>query len=138
MPDDLRVLLVDDHDLFRTGLRNLLEDQGLNVVGEAANGAEAAAMQSLIDTFRVDAARIVADIDRACVGGDVEAFEEAVRAMILCTQVFGVSRVRDILGSMATPTPAKLRLQGADFVHRLESELARLDAAVIDYLKTTK
>jgi DNA-binding NarL/FixJ family response regulator len=39
--DDLRVLLVDDHDLFRTGLRNLLEDQGLHVVGEAATGEEA-------------------------------------------------------------------------------------------------
>jgi DNA-binding NarL/FixJ family response regulator len=29
---------VDDHDLFRTGLRNLLEEQGLRVVGEAATG----------------------------------------------------------------------------------------------------
>jgi DNA-binding NarL/FixJ family response regulator len=36
-----RVLLVDDHDLFRTGLRNLLEEQGVDVVGEAANGADA-------------------------------------------------------------------------------------------------
>jgi DNA-binding NarL/FixJ family response regulator len=39
--DALRVLLVDDHDLFRTGLRNLLEEQGVHVVGEAAAGAEA-------------------------------------------------------------------------------------------------
>ncbi len=40
--EDLRVLLVDDHDLFRTGLRNLLEEQGgLSVLGEAANGAAA-------------------------------------------------------------------------------------------------
>jgi DNA-binding NarL/FixJ family response regulator len=38
---DLRVLLVDDHDLFRTGLRNLLEEQGLLIVGEAPNGREA-------------------------------------------------------------------------------------------------
>src|SRR6476659_1346490 len=38
---DLRVLLVDDHDLFRTGLRNLLEEQGVQVVGEAAAGNEA-------------------------------------------------------------------------------------------------
>ena len=37
---DLRVLLVDDHDLFRTGLRNLLEEQGLQIVGEAANGMD--------------------------------------------------------------------------------------------------
>jgi DNA-binding NarL/FixJ family response regulator len=40
--EELRVLLVDDHDLFRTGLRNLLEEQdALQVVGEGANGSEA-------------------------------------------------------------------------------------------------
>ena len=38
---DVRVLLVDDHDLFRTGLRNLLEQQGVDIVGEAASGTEA-------------------------------------------------------------------------------------------------
>jgi DNA-binding NarL/FixJ family response regulator len=39
--ESLRVLIVDDHDLFRTGLRNLLEEQGIQIVGEAASGAEA-------------------------------------------------------------------------------------------------
>ena len=39
-----RVLLVDDHDLFRTGLRNLLEEQGVQVVGEADNGTDALRM----------------------------------------------------------------------------------------------
>ena len=40
--DDLRVLLVDDHDLFRTGLRNLLEEhRGIQVIGEGATGTEA-------------------------------------------------------------------------------------------------
>ena len=38
---DVRVLIVDDHDLFRSGLRNLLEDEGVHVVGEAAAGQEA-------------------------------------------------------------------------------------------------
>lgn len=33
--------MVDDHDLFRTGLRSLLEEQGLQVVGEAENGRAA-------------------------------------------------------------------------------------------------
>jgi DNA-binding NarL/FixJ family response regulator len=42
--DDLRVLLVDDHDLFRTGLRNLLEEEGVIVVGEAGTGNEALRM----------------------------------------------------------------------------------------------
>ena len=40
-PESLRVMLVDDHDLFRTGLRNLLEEQGVHVVAEAADGAAA-------------------------------------------------------------------------------------------------
>jgi len=35
------VLLVDDHALFRTGLRNLLEEQGMHIVGEADTGTEA-------------------------------------------------------------------------------------------------
>ena len=43
---DVRVVVVDDHDLFRTGLRNLLEEQGVNVVGEAANGETAIRLAS--------------------------------------------------------------------------------------------
>jgi DNA-binding NarL/FixJ family response regulator len=42
--ETLRVLLVDDHDLFRTGLRNLLEEQTVQVVGEAADGDQAVRM----------------------------------------------------------------------------------------------
>jgi DNA-binding NarL/FixJ family response regulator len=42
--ENLRVLLVDDHDLFRTGLRNLLAEQGLAIVGEAGAGSEAIRM----------------------------------------------------------------------------------------------
>ncbi|HML11215.1 MAG TPA: hybrid sensor histidine kinase/response regulator, partial [Stellaceae bacterium] len=99
---------------------------------------ELEALQGLIDTFRADSARIVADIDRACGAGDVPAFEAALAAMNACTQVFGVNRMREILESMPEPTPAKLRLRGATFVHRIESEVARLDAALIDYLKTAK
>jgi DNA-binding NarL/FixJ family response regulator len=36
-----RVLLVDDHDLFRTGLRSLLEEQDVQIVGECDNGTDA-------------------------------------------------------------------------------------------------
>jgi DNA-binding NarL/FixJ family response regulator len=36
-----RVLLVDDHDLFRTGLRTLLDEQEVHVVGECATGRDA-------------------------------------------------------------------------------------------------
>ena len=39
--DPVRVVIVDDHDLFRTGLRNLLEEQGVDILGEASTGSEA-------------------------------------------------------------------------------------------------
>jgi DNA-binding NarL/FixJ family response regulator len=37
----MRVLIADDHSLFRDGLRSLLESRGVEITGEARNGAEA-------------------------------------------------------------------------------------------------
>jgi len=37
----MRILIADDHSLFRDSLRSLLEAQGYEVVGEARNGREA-------------------------------------------------------------------------------------------------
>jgi two-component system, NarL family, nitrate/nitrite response regulator NarL len=36
-----RILIVDDHDVVREGVRRILETQDWEVVGEAANGQEA-------------------------------------------------------------------------------------------------
>ena len=45
MADAIRVLLVDDHQVVRRGLRTFLEVQGdIEVVGEAADGAEGVAL----------------------------------------------------------------------------------------------
>jgi DNA-binding NarL/FixJ family response regulator len=40
----IRVVIVDDHALFRHGLRELLVEQGFEVVGEASNGETALAL----------------------------------------------------------------------------------------------
>lgn len=40
----MRILIADDHALFRDGLRSLLTAQGHEVIGEARNGREAVAM----------------------------------------------------------------------------------------------
>jgi DNA-binding NarL/FixJ family response regulator len=59
-----RVLLVDDHDLFRTGLRTLLEGQGVDVVGEAETGTDAL---SLIREVAPEV--VVMDLNMPGIGG---------------------------------------------------------------------
>ena len=39
--DDLKVIVVDDHEIFRRGLIGLLEERGIHVVGEAPLAADA-------------------------------------------------------------------------------------------------
>ena len=39
-----RVLIADDHDIVREGIKNLLRRDGFEIVGEAANGREAVAL----------------------------------------------------------------------------------------------
>lgn len=49
MSDDLRVLIADDHPLFRRGMRTLLESMdGIEVVGEATSGAEVVAQAAAL------------------------------------------------------------------------------------------
>ena len=45
----LRVLIADDHALFRDGLRRLLEDAGLKVIGQAGDGNEAVALTERLE-----------------------------------------------------------------------------------------
>ena len=81
--DNLRVLLVDDHDLFRTGLRNLLEEQGLEIVGEAANGQDA------IRIVREVAPEVVVmDLNMPGIGGveatrEITSFAPLTRVVVL-------------------------------------------------------
>ena len=52
----MKILLVDDHRMIRDGLRSILEKEGFELVGEAANGYEAiaAARESAPDVVIMD------------------------------------------------------------------------------------
>lgn len=57
--DRIRVLLADDHKIFRDGVRSILEkEKDIEVVGEAANGSD---VFELIEHLEVDV--LVLDID---------------------------------------------------------------------------
>lgn len=67
----IKVILADDHELVRTGLRRLLDDQeDIKVVGEAENGLAALAV---VEQFRPDVA--ILDINMPGLNG-IEATEK--------------------------------------------------------------
>ena len=46
-PKSIRILIADDHAIFRDGLRKLLQSEpGMEVVGEAVNGDEVVKLSS--------------------------------------------------------------------------------------------
>lgn len=67
----LRVVLADDHQMFRTGLRKLLqEDGGIKVVGQAADGVE---LMEILPTVTFDC--IVLDLSMPNMDG-LESLQE--------------------------------------------------------------
>ena len=65
MTNEIKILIVDDHPIFRRGLRGVIEaDERLNVVGEAENGIRAL---ELIENLKP--AVVVADIDMPQMSG---------------------------------------------------------------------
>lgn len=80
----LKVLIVDDHGVVRTGLRSLLEDQDdIEIVGEAASGEEAIAKVKQLNPDLV-----LMDIAMPGIGGieatrQIKAEHENIRILIL-------------------------------------------------------
>jgi DNA-binding NarL/FixJ family response regulator len=78
-----RVVVVDDHDVYRRGLTKLLRDEGVDVVGEARSGEQAIEV-----TARVEPDVVVMDLKMSGISG-VEATSRittslpAVRVLVL-------------------------------------------------------
>ena len=97
----VRILLVDDHDLVRTGIRRLLNDvQGIEVVGEAATGELALSQaRSLMPDV------VLMDVTMPGIGG-LEATRKLLRINPDC-RIIGVSVHID------GPCPARMLEAGA-------------------------
>lgn len=97
----IKILLVDDHDLVRNGIKRILEDvKDFSVVNQAKNGEEAVAI------CRRNAPDIVLmDVNMPGIGG-LEAIRQIMR-LSESTRVIGLSMQRE------NPIPAKVMQIGA-------------------------
>jgi two-component system invasion response regulator UvrY len=96
-----RVLLVDDHDLVRTGIRRLLEDtRAVEIVGEASGGQQALAVarETMPDV-------ILMDVNMPGMGG-----LEATRKLLRINPEFKIVVVSVHVGG---PFPARMLEAGA-------------------------
>jgi two-component system, NarL family, invasion response regulator UvrY len=98
----IKVLIVDDHALVRTGLRLILQEQDLiDVVGEAASGEEALKLAK-----KLDPNVILMDINMPGGMGGIEATRRLCRMVPDCRVI-----ALTVLGD--DPFPAQLREAGA-------------------------
>ena len=78
-----RVVVVDDHDVYRRGLSKLLRDEGVQIVGEASSGEQAIALVE-----RVEPEVVVMDLHMAGISGveatrRITASTPGVRVLVL-------------------------------------------------------
>jgi two-component system sensor histidine kinase RpfC len=127
------VTKLSSHPRFAAEANPAVDDRP--TVASRSLGESSALFQGMIDTFRTASRRIVSDMGQAALAGNTQAFEAGLRALRDCTANFGVGRLRDLLQSLHGQSSAVLRQQGADYVQRLQAELARLDAVLVERLR---
>ena len=84
----INIIIVDDHSLFRNGMKLLLSSTGnFNVIAEASNGKE---FLQLLETMKPDV--VLMDIDMPEMGGieaTTKAMEKNADLKIVCLSMYG-------------------------------------------------
>jgi two-component system, sensor histidine kinase RpfC len=91
-------------------------------------------LAEIIDSFRVETKEIMHRVVRAAAVADASGFARGLHALRNCAGNLGGTRLCDLLLALRDISAHELREQGSVIVQRLGDELARLDAALIEYL----
>ena len=144
MPEPAIVTEIASHPRFAgeaaatlpTSLPASIDERAIGALWSLGKGGEF--LRGAIDAFRIDSRRILGELGHAAATCDTGRFAEGVQALRNCTANFGGGRLRELLLSLRDVTAAELSRQGASYVQRLDAEVTKLDALLVDYLKTAK
>ncbi|MBV8301588.1 MAG: response regulator transcription factor [Candidatus Dormibacteraeota bacterium] len=128
----IRVLLCDDHELVRRGLRGLLQsDLTIDIVGEAANAGEAVRMAAELapDVVVLDVRMPGGSGVEAC--RDIRAHREATRVLILTTFADDEALFSAIMAGASGYVLKQIKGNDLlDGIHRVANGQSLLDASV--------
>jgi two-component system sensor histidine kinase RpfC len=97
-------------------------------------GEDDAFLAEVIESFRADAKEIMHRVVRAAAAADAGGFARGLHALRSCAANLGGTRLCEMLLSLREVDTRVLREQGSVLVQRLGDELARLDAALAEFL----
>jgi len=97
-------------------------------------GGGDAFLGEVVDSFRTEAKEIMQLLVRAAASADGAGFARGLHALRSCAGNLGGTRLCDVLLSLREVSASELRGQGSGLVQRLGDELARLDAALVEFL----
>ncbi len=79
-----RIILVDDHEVFRLGLKTLIkEDQELKIVGEAKNGKELSALLNLVSCDLVILDLLMPEVDGFTILDELSDKHPGIKRLVL-------------------------------------------------------
>ncbi|HYM73161.1 MAG TPA: hybrid sensor histidine kinase/response regulator [Stellaceae bacterium] len=133
-PEDAVVTAIASHPRFAGEAP--IDERAIRALWSLGDGRQS--FHDVIDAFRTDSRRILDELSRAALAADTRRFADGIEALRSCTANFGGGRLRDLLLSLRGVTAVELRRQGAAHVQRLDAEIAKLDALLIDYLKSAE
>jgi signal transduction histidine kinase len=88
----------------------------------------------VIDSFRSESEDIMQRLVRAAAMADAAGFARGLQALRSCAANLGGLRLCEAIASLRECGTGELRQQGSTLVQRLDDEVARLDAALIQFL----
>ncbi|HWD60764.1 MAG TPA: ATP-binding protein [Stellaceae bacterium] len=91
-------------------------------------------LAEIIDSFRAETKDIMHRIVRAAAAADSSGFARGLHALRSCAANLGGTRLCELLLAMREISQRELREQGSGVVQKLGDELARLDAALLEFL----
>jgi len=91
-------------------------------------------LEEIIESFRHETKEIMQRIVRAAAAADASGFARGLHALRSCAGNLGGLRLCELLLALREIGTQELREQGSVVVQRLGDELARLDAALLEFL----